>query len=115
MFVCKRCGSIKYTTAGKSIHVGLYCGDCGAWVKWLSPSEKVLYKVGAGSELEPVLCNVSTAFVPVTDEKSIKLDVEYSGGTEAVVKVHAFSVKVKMTEVAEFREQLTGTVILYKV
>jgi hypothetical protein len=105
MFVCKRCGSIKFTTAVKNIHTGLYCGDCGAWDKWLSPSEKVLYMVGGDS----------TAFVPVTDEKSIKLDVEYSGGTEALVKVHAFEVKVKMTEVAEFREQLTGTVILYKI
>ena len=36
---CKKCGSIKLYTEQKGSQIGLYCGDCGAWIKWLGKDE----------------------------------------------------------------------------
>ena len=37
---CKKCGSISLHTETKGSATGLYCNDCGAWVKWLGKDEK---------------------------------------------------------------------------
>jgi len=36
---CKKCGSTSLHTEVKGGNTGLYCDDCGAWVKWLSKDE----------------------------------------------------------------------------
>ena len=36
---CRKCGSVALHTENKGINVGLYCDDCGAWVKWLGKDE----------------------------------------------------------------------------
>ena len=36
---CKKCGSISLHIENKGNNVGLYCNDCGAWIKWLSKDE----------------------------------------------------------------------------
>lgn len=36
---CKKCGSTLLHTEVKGSNTGLYCDDCGAWVKWLSKDE----------------------------------------------------------------------------
>lgn len=36
---CKKCGSISLHTEIKGNNTGLYCDDCGAWVKWLGKDE----------------------------------------------------------------------------
>lgn len=36
---CKKCGSIDLHTEVKGSNTGLYCNDCGAWVKWLGKDE----------------------------------------------------------------------------
>lgn len=36
---CKKCGSISLHTKNKGNHTGLYCNDCGAWIKWLGQDE----------------------------------------------------------------------------
>ena len=36
---CKKCGSVSLHTEVKGNNTGLYCNDCGAWVKWLSKDE----------------------------------------------------------------------------
>lgn len=36
---CKKCGSISLHTEIKGSNTGLYCDDCGAWVKWLGKDE----------------------------------------------------------------------------
>lgn len=36
---CKKCGSISLHTEVKGNNTGLYCNDCGAWVKWLGKDE----------------------------------------------------------------------------
>lgn len=36
---CERCGSISLHTEVKGNNIGLYCDDCGAWIKWLGKDE----------------------------------------------------------------------------
>lgn len=36
---CKKCGSIMLHTEVKGNNTGLYCDDCGAWIKWLGKDE----------------------------------------------------------------------------
>ena len=36
---CKKCGSIDLHTEVKGNNTGLYCNDCGAWIKWLGKDE----------------------------------------------------------------------------
>ena len=36
---CKKCGSVSLHTEIKGNNTGLYCDDCGAWVKWLGKEE----------------------------------------------------------------------------
>lgn len=36
---CKKCGSISLHTEVKGNNTGLYCDDCGAWIKWLGKNE----------------------------------------------------------------------------
>lgn len=36
---CKECGNISLHTEVKGNNTGLYCDDCGAWIKWLSKDE----------------------------------------------------------------------------
>lgn len=38
--VCKKCGSIELHTEVKGSNIGLYCSDCGAWIKWLGKDEQ---------------------------------------------------------------------------
>lgn len=36
---CNKCGSMSLHTEEKGNNIGLYCDDCGAWVKWLGKDE----------------------------------------------------------------------------
>lgn len=36
---CKKCGSISLHTEVKGNNTGLYCDDCGSWIKWLPKDE----------------------------------------------------------------------------
>lgn len=36
---CKKCGSSSLHTETKGSSTGLYCNDCGAWIKWLGKDE----------------------------------------------------------------------------
>lgn len=36
---CKKCGSISLHTEIKGNNTGLYCDNCGAWIKWLGKDE----------------------------------------------------------------------------
>lgn len=43
MLVCNKCGSTDvFVKAKNGNQTGLYCNDCGAWIKWLSKDEKSL-------------------------------------------------------------------------
>ena len=36
---CKKCGSTSLYTKNSGNNIGLYCSDCGAWIKWLGKDE----------------------------------------------------------------------------
>lgn len=41
-FNCPKCNSTDVFTKKIGNHTGLYCGDCGTWIKWLSKNEILL-------------------------------------------------------------------------
>ena len=42
IFKCQKCNSKDVFTQTSDNHVGLYCGDCGKWIKWLNKDEQRL-------------------------------------------------------------------------
>ena len=41
---CKKCGSTSLHIEHKGNNTGLYCDDCGAWIKWLGKDELRAFK-----------------------------------------------------------------------
>lgn len=41
-FTCKKCGSVNVYIECNGTQTGLYCDDCGKWIKWLGKDEKRL-------------------------------------------------------------------------
>ena len=52
---CKKCGSITLHTEVKGNNTGLYCDDCGAWVKWLGKDELRAFKHAIKEEKKDVI------------------------------------------------------------
>lgn len=40
---CKSCGSQDFFLADNAMHIGIYCNECGKWVKWANKDERNLY------------------------------------------------------------------------
>lgn len=49
---CKDCKSENVFILDKGQHKGIYCEDCGAWIKWSSKKEYNLYKISKVKELK---------------------------------------------------------------
>lgn len=47
---CKKCGSVNLYTENKGNSVGLYCSDCGSWIKWLGKDELRAFEHNKSSE-----------------------------------------------------------------
>lgn len=45
IFECPKCKSANVFTKKNGNQVGLYCGDCGKWIKWLTKEEVRLYEL----------------------------------------------------------------------
>lgn len=43
-YVCEKCGSLELFIKEKGNQTGLYCSDCGKWIKWLPKNEIELAK-----------------------------------------------------------------------
>lgn len=62
---CKKCGSISLHTEVKGNNTGLYCDDCGSWIKWLPKDELRAFEYsqnrGKRIEIKPVdeICDVN--------------------------------------------------------
>ena len=39
MMKCKKCDSTEFMTENRGPHVGIYCAECGAFLKWGTPEE----------------------------------------------------------------------------
>lgn len=44
-FSCKNCGSYDLFTKNTGTQVGLYCSDCGKWLKWIGKEEQRLIEL----------------------------------------------------------------------
>jgi uncharacterized Zn finger protein len=42
---CNKCGSIDLFVKSKGSQIGLYCTDCGAWIKWVGKEEQRLVEL----------------------------------------------------------------------
>lgn len=42
---CNKCGSKFDHAEQRGPHIGLYCDECGSWIRWLSKDEAQGYKV----------------------------------------------------------------------
>lgn len=42
VFKCPKCGSVDVFIENSGNQKGLYCGDCGKWIKWVSKDEEKL-------------------------------------------------------------------------
>lgn len=87
---CKKCGSISLHTEEKGNNVGLYCDDCGAWIKWLSKDE--LRAFNHAKEMETKIENN----IVVNDT------TDFRNAVIAITKYMAFFGK----EVCTFREPI---------
>lgn len=43
-YVCEKCGSLELFIKENGNQTGLYCSECGKWIKWLPKSEVELAK-----------------------------------------------------------------------
>lgn len=65
MHKCRKCGSASLYTEKKGNATGLYCRDCGAWLKWLGKEElrafnanqKIIREASAGKETSIKMLN----------------------------------------------------------
>lgn len=56
---CKKCGSMSLHTENKGNNTGLYCNDCGAWLKWLGKDElRAFNYVNEESSVEGHKCGI---------------------------------------------------------
>lgn len=43
-YACPKCGSMDVFLSQKGTHLGLYCSDCGLWIKWISKKEEPIVR-----------------------------------------------------------------------
>ena len=55
---CKKCSSLDLHTEVKGGNTGLYCSDCGAWIKWLGKDELRAFENAKIKENENVHSNL---------------------------------------------------------
>lgn len=55
---CKKCGSLDLHIEVKGSNTGLYCSDCGAWIKWLGKDELRAFENAQIKENERVHTNL---------------------------------------------------------
>lgn len=60
---CKKCGSTDLYTDQKGNNTGLYCSDCGVWIKWLSKEELRVFEHSKDIEEE----NIKSGLTVVID------------------------------------------------
>lgn len=55
-YKCPKCNSADLFIQTQGNQIGLYCGDCGAWIKWVSKKEQPLVERFIRNHVKPV-CN----------------------------------------------------------
>lgn len=59
IYRCERCNSTDVFIKYNGPHCGLYCGDCGKWIKWLNQDEErlALRQIDAQTENKKIRAN----------------------------------------------------------
>lgn len=71
---CKKCGSTSLHTEVKGSNTGLYCDDCGAFLKWLGKDELRAFEyVKKIPETDQIIVNLRN-FIQYLEQK---IDAEY--------------------------------------
>lgn len=55
---CRKCGSTSLHAEVKGNNTGLYCDDCGAWIKWLGKDELRAFEHSQKSQLPKTSCDI---------------------------------------------------------
>lgn len=55
---CRKCGSTSLHTEVKGNNTGLYCDDCGAWIKWFGKDELRAFEYSQKSQLPKTSCDI---------------------------------------------------------
>lgn len=64
-FRCEKCGSTNTSIEAKGTQTGLYCCDCGKWIKWLSNEEvRVFYSINKNESIKKCIV-IETDFADV--------------------------------------------------
>ena len=72
---CNKCGSLDLYTEAKGSNTGLYCSDCGAWIKWLSKDEIRAFENAKIKESKQVHVNLVDDAVGNVGFNSIKKEL----------------------------------------
>lgn len=64
---CRKCGSTSLHTEVKGNNTGLYCDDCGAWIKWLGKDELRAFEHSQKSQLPKTIARIKLCGVMVFD------------------------------------------------
>lgn len=73
---CKKCGSLDLHTEVKGNNTGLYCSDCGAWLKWLGKEELRAFENAKIKEDERVHANLVDCALGNVGFNSIKNELK---------------------------------------
>lgn len=65
---CKKCGSISLHTELKGNNTGLYCDDCGAWIKWLGKDELRAFEHANKSRGLRATAKYMTMYLPIIQQ-----------------------------------------------
>ena len=99
---CKKCGSISLHTEVKGNNTGLYCDDCGAWVKWLGKDELNAFEHSKKNQV-PVQMRDSTP----EENQAIS---EYIKSISVPTGINIFDEKSIVKRLEEFVEFLEKTI-----
>ena len=75
---CKKCGSISLHTEVKGSNIGLYCDDCGAWVKWLGKNELRAFEHGQKENNKSSNKDITARLKEFIEFLEKKIDSEYN-------------------------------------
>ena len=69
-YACEKCGSMDLFIKSNGSQTGLYCSDCGKWIKWVSKSELPLVEKFIEEQKNDNICNIHT-------DGKVELDKNY--------------------------------------
>jgi uncharacterized Zn finger protein len=64
---CKKCGSTDIFIKQNNTQIGLYCSDCGAWIKWLGKEELRLAELQIQNQSKKVSTAIDLSKVDIDD------------------------------------------------